>query len=97
MPVESIRQAYDNILKTPKIILKNFKTSPITIEDTEQLLDGFKLLFKSSDYDEQVRLLTLAPFNCEWPQILGFFGCNEWQARKALVFEKLLWTLVQSN
>ena len=83
--VKLIREAADNILKTPKIISKDFGKSTITIEDTEQLLDGFKLLFKSSDYDEQVRLLTLAPSNWGRPQIQDFFDCNEWQARKALL------------
>ena len=83
--VKLIRQAADNILKKSKIVLKDFTTSTITIEDTEQLLDGFKLLSKCSDYDEQVRLPTLSPSNWGRPQIQDFFGCNEWQACKALL------------
>ena len=42
-------------------------------------------MFNFSDYDKQVCLLTLAPFNWGRPQIQDFFGCKEWQAHKALL------------
>ncbi|CAF3313213.1 unnamed protein product [Rotaria sp. Silwood2] len=83
--IELIWRAADDILKTPKTTLKDFTTSTITVDDTKQLLDGLKLLFKSSDYDEQIRLLTLAPSNWGRLQIQDFFACNQWQAHKALL------------
>ena len=38
----------------------------------------------ASDYDEQVRLLTLSPSSWGRVQIAQFFSCNQWQARKAI-------------
>ena len=55
-----------------------------TVSETDILLDDMKILFKSSDYDEQVRPLTLSPSDWDRPQIQKLFSCNEWQARKAI-------------
>ena len=56
----------------------------LTVSETDILLDGMKILFKSSDHDEQVRLLMLSPPNWGRSQIQKLFSCNEWQARKAI-------------
>ncbi|CAF2147192.1 unnamed protein product [Rotaria magnacalcarata] len=60
------------------------KNVSLSVSETDILLDGMKLLFKSSDYDEQTRLLTLSPPYWGRPQIQKFFSCNEWQARRAI-------------
>jgi len=79
-----IRLAADDILKVSESTVSKSKTIPLTVDDTETLLNGLKLLFESSECDEQVRLLTLAPSNWGRVQIEKFFGCNQWQARQGI-------------
>lgn len=80
--IEIIKETADEIESTPASIQSN--SMSLTVNETDILLDGMKILFKSSDYDEQVRLLTLSPPNWGRPQIQKFFSYNEWQARKAI-------------
>ena len=56
-----------------------------------------KRLFDSSDYDEQVRLLTLSPTGWGRVKIENFFGCNEWQARRALEIRNSFGVLAKPN
>ena len=67
-----------------KVTLNDSKNASLPVDDTEILIDGLKLLFQSSAYDEQIRRLTLAPLNWGRLQIEMFFGCAQWQSRKAL-------------
>ena len=69
-------------MATDKTIKSN--VAVLNADDTELLVNGLKRLFDSSDYDEQIRLLTLSPPNWGRVQIANFFCCNEWQARRAL-------------
>ncbi|CAM4790993.1 unnamed protein product [Rotaria magnacalcarata] len=80
--IEIIKETADEIDSTSASIQSN--SMSLTVNETDILIDGMKILFKSSDYDEQVRLLTLSPPNWGRPQIQKFFSCNEWQARKAI-------------
>jgi len=82
--IHFMKLAADDIMKTPATASTVLSTTTLTVYETNELLDGFKLLFSSSDYDEQVRLLTLAPSNWGRVQMENFFNCNQWQARKAL-------------
>ncbi|CAF5011263.1 unnamed protein product, partial [Rotaria sp. Silwood1] len=82
--IHLIRLAADEIITSPRTASKDLARTVLTIDDTEQLLDDLKLLFRTSEYDEQVRLLTLAPSDWERVQTEKFFNCNQWQARKAL-------------
>ncbi|CAF3890887.1 unnamed protein product [Rotaria sp. Silwood1] len=82
--IHLIRLAADEIITSPRTASKDLAKTVLTIDDTEQLLDDLKLLFRTSEYDEQVRLLTLASSDWERVQIEKFFNCNQWQARKAL-------------
>ena len=82
--IDIIRRAADQIFHgSDEEDMKKNITS-LKVQDTESLIDGFKLLVDSSDYDEQVRLLTLAPRHWGGVQIEQFFSCNQWQARKAI-------------
>ncbi len=60
MAVELIRSAAE-ALRNPKDITELSSHSSLKLTDKEYLLDGFKLLINSSDRDDQIRLLTLAP------------------------------------
>ena len=80
--IEITKKVADEIDSTSKSIQSN--SMSLTVSETDILLDGMKILFKSSDYDEQVRLLMLSPPNWGRPQIQKLFSCNEWQARKAI-------------
>ena len=82
--IDLIRQAADEILTVSKVTLNDSKNASLTVNDTEILIDDLKLLFQSSDYGEQIRLLILALSNWERLQIESFFGCAQWQSRKAL-------------
>ena len=79
--IEIIKETADDIDSTSGFTKSN--NMSLIASEANALLDGMKLLFKSSDYDEQVRLLTLSPPHWRRPQIQKFFSCNEWQARKA--------------
>jgi len=79
-----IRQAADEICQVPTAKTKESKIASLAVDDTDSLLGGLKHLFDSSDYDEQVRILTLSPSNWGRVQIENFFSCQEWQARRAL-------------
>ena len=57
--IEIIRETADEIDKTSESTKS--KNMSLTVSETDILLGGMKLLFKSSDYDEQIRLLTLSP------------------------------------
>ena len=48
--------------------------SSISVEDSNSLINGMKRLFDSSDYDEQVRLLTLSPTGWGRVKMENVFG-----------------------
>ena len=91
--IEIIRETADEIDKTSESTKS--KNMSLTVSETDILLGGMKLLFKSSDYDEQIRLLTLSPSYWGRPQIQKFFLCNEWQARKAIELRNSFGTLAK--
>ena len=74
--IEIIKETADEIDSTSEPIKSN--NMSLTVSETDILFDGTKILLKSSDYDEQVRLLTLSPPYWGRPQIQKFFSCNEW-------------------
>ena len=59
--IEIIKKTADEIDSTSESIQSN--SMSLTVSETDILFDGMKILFKSSDYDEQVRLLMLSPPN----------------------------------
>lgn len=81
--IDLIRQAADE-LTSYDVELNDSKLSVLSFEETDYLVGSLKKLFNRSDYDEQIRLLTLSPPKWGRVQIENFFGCNEWQARRAL-------------
>ena len=91
--IEIIKETADDIDSTSGFTKPN--NMSLIASETNTLLDGMKLLFKSSDYDEQVRLLTLSPHHWGRPQIQKFFSCNEWQARKAIELRNSYGTLAK--
>ena len=54
----NVSRAIEALRKTPDSNSTSLKT-----EENEPLIDGLKRLFDSSDYDDQVRLLTLSSSN----------------------------------
>lgn len=82
--IEAIRKAADKLCPATRTNITDPNSTSLKTEDNELLIDGLKRLFDSSDYDDQVRLLTLSPPNWGRVQIEKFFSCNEWQARRAL-------------
>lgn len=82
--IETIRKAADELCHASSTNRVEPNLPSLTTEESESLISGLKRLFDSSDYDDQVRLLTLSPENWGRLQIENFFFCNEWQARRAL-------------
>ena len=80
--IEIIKETADEIDSPSKSIKSN--NMLLTVSETDILPDSMKILFKLSDYDEQVRLRMLSPPYWGRPQIQKFFSCNEWQGRKAI-------------
>lgn len=66
MAIELIRSAGE-ALRHPQDAAQLSSHSSLKLADKEYLLDGFKFLIKSSNPDEQIRLLTLAP--PEWGRV----------------------------
>ena len=66
----------------------------LTVNEINMFLGGMKL-FKSSDYDEQVRLLTLSPLHWGRHRIQKSFSCNEPRVRKAIELRNSYGTLVK--
>ena len=52
-----------------------------TVNEAEELIEGFRQLVQCSEYTEQIRLLTLAPRGWGRAKIESFFYCSERQAR----------------
>ncbi|CAF4598298.1 unnamed protein product, partial [Rotaria magnacalcarata] len=82
--IQGIRKLADELCHVPSAKTLKSNVTLLTTEENESLIDGLKRLFDSSDYDDQVRLLTLSPPTWGRVQIENFFFCNEWQSRRAL-------------
>lgn len=83
--IERIRSHAENLTSVRSKDVSKLDSAKLTIEENDELLDGLKLLFDESDYDEQIRLLTIAPSSWGRSKIEAFFSCNKYQARKSLV------------
>ena len=94
--IERIRSHAENLTGVRSKDASKLDSSKMTIEENEELLDGLKLLFDESDYDEQIRLLTIAPSSWGRSRIEAFFSCNDYQARKSLVIRDSLGILQRS-
>jgi hypothetical protein len=75
------RRATDNILSQ---ITPDSDNDDLTFEETTTLIHRMKLLCYVSEYDEQTRLLTLAPDHWGRKKIANFFCCTDHQASKAI-------------
>ncbi|CAM4849682.1 unnamed protein product [Rotaria magnacalcarata] len=82
--IQGIRKLADELCHVPSTKTLKSNVTLLTTEENVSLIDGLKRLFDSSDYDDQVRLLTLSPPTWGRVQIENFFFCNEWQSRRAL-------------
>jgi hypothetical protein len=83
MAVELIRSAAE-ALRHPQDIAELSSHSSLKLADKEYLLDGFKLLINSSDQDDQIRFLTLAPPGWGRKKVEGYFECSRYLAQKAI-------------
>ena len=91
--IKIIKETADKIDSTSGSTKSN--NMPLTVSETNMLLDVMKLLFKSSDYDEQVCLLTLSPLHWDRPKIQKFLSCNGWQTWKAIELRNFYRTLAE--
>ena len=83
MAVELIRSAAE-ALRNPQDITELSSHSSLKLADKEYLLDGFKILINSSDRDDQIRLLTLAPPEWGRTKVEEYFKCSRYLAQKAI-------------
>jgi hypothetical protein len=82
--IERIRFHAENLLDKPKKQKHKLNRLNITVEENDALLDGLIMLFNEIDYDEQIRLLTIAPPSWGRNKIVSFFPCNRYQAEKSI-------------
>ncbi|CAF4587125.1 unnamed protein product, partial [Rotaria socialis] len=82
--IQGIRKLANELCHVPNTKTLKSNVTLLATEENELLIDGLKRLFGSSDYDDQVRLLTLSPPTWGRVQIENFYFCNEWQSRRAL-------------
>ena len=60
----------------------------IRIDESNELLDGMKELFQQSTYEEQVRLMMIAPDSWGRTAIAQWFGASVHQARQAILLRR---------
>lgn len=82
--ISKIRVIADKLCGMANLPETESSMNPLSFEDNNTLINGLKSLFDSSDYDEQVRILTISPPSWGRVKIENFFGCNQWQTRKAM-------------
>ena len=60
----------------------------IRIDESKELLDGMKELFKQSTYEEQVRLMTIAPDSWGRTATAQWFGASDHQVRQSILLRR---------
>lgn len=83
MVAELIRSAAE-ALRNPKDITELSSHSSLKLADKEYLLDSFNLLINSSDRDDQIRFVTLAPPEWGRKKVEEYFKCSRYLAQKAI-------------
>ena len=66
----------------------DMNSDSIRIDKSNELLDGMKELFKQSTYEEQVRLMTIAPDNWGRTAIAQWFGASDHHARQSILLRR---------
>ena len=66
----------------------DMNSDSIRIDKSNELLDGMKELFKQSTYEEQVRLMTIAPDSWGRTAIAQWFGASDHQARQSILLRR---------
>ena len=66
----------------------DMNSDSIRIDESNELLDGMKELFKQSTYEEQVRLMTIAPDSWGRSAIRQWFGASDHQARQSILLRR---------
>jgi hypothetical protein len=80
-----VRRLAENILDSGgREVQQEKETTSYTVDEADEFLTGFKDLVISSDYSEQIRLLTLAPSDWGRGKLQSFFNCSQRQARYAV-------------
>ena len=60
----------------------------ISMNESNQILQGVKELFKQSTWEEQIRLMTIAPLNWGRTELSQWFGSTDHQARQAILLRR---------
>ncbi|CAF5192443.1 unnamed protein product [Rotaria magnacalcarata] len=60
----------------------------IRIDESNELLHGMREFFQQSTYEEQVRLMTIAPDNWGRIAIAQWFGASDHQARQSIILRR---------
>ena len=82
--IERIRLHAENLLDKLEKQRSRLNRLNIIVEENDALLDGLIMLFNESDYDEQMRILTIAPPSWGHNKITSFFSCNRYQAERSI-------------
>ena len=82
--IERIRLHAENLLDKAEKQKSRLNRLNITVEENDALLDGLIMLFNESDYDGQIRILTIAPPSWGRNRIISFFSCNRYQAERSI-------------
>jgi hypothetical protein len=71
----------ENEEEDDELLVQNSRVSDVTMTEADELVANFKYLVSSSDYSEQIRILTLAPKAWGRLNIENFFRCSQHQVR----------------
>ena len=82
--IQRIRFPAENLLDKPQKQEPRLSRLNVTVKENDALLDGLIMLVNESDYDEQIRLLTIAPPSLDRTKIESFFPCNRYQAERSI-------------
>ena len=82
--IERIRLPAENLLDEPQKQEPTLSRLYVTDEENDALLDGLITWFNEINYDEQIRLLTVAPPSWDRNKIASFFPCNRYQVERSI-------------
>ena len=68
--------------------VRDMNPGSIRIDESNELLDGMKELFQQSTYEEQVRLMTIAPDSWGRTAIAQSFGASDHQAWRSILLRR---------
>ncbi|CAF4619568.1 unnamed protein product, partial [Rotaria socialis] len=80
-----LKHLYDVLEQNDDNEVHDLNPDSIRIDESNEFLHGMKELFKQSTYEEQVRLMMIAPESWGRTALSQWFGARDHQARQSIL------------